>query len=446
MATVLHRAQAEAAAVLTDAGAGLPTDSSSSSRSSSGDPGGSSSLGVLQSLLSSLNHNVQLLNAVGALTIVEPDREARSPAEVQGTVAGYAWAPVWDSCAVEVVSVVEGYVRLLLSIDGRKSTTGALLSSRGCLPAVADVCSPAGVLLLVAEQILARAAAHSQAPASRRQRDPYLRGFMSLLVSTLKLAGSSTMQGTREGLDFCLAAAGVSATVLQKHMAMGGLDASAAAGTPSSSSIGVGSQQADAAVFVACLPWLVLLGRCCYHVSSHLLVLSEHSDPVLQPAAAGSTPNQTLVWLSWMGDQLRGTSSQLKVLVGAQQLVAAGYALQSVEEQLVVLLGVLDMQSAFGAVGMLADAAQAGFGQLAQRLRGFGVAASSIPVPDFCNNPGCVTARGQSEAELVLGRSCKCGGCRVARYCSRDCQHAQWAQHKPARKALAAAAAAGGGG
>lgn len=143
-------------------------------------------------------------------------------------------------------------------------------------------------------------------------------------------------------------------------------------------------------------------------------------------------------------------SSPLAVLLGAQQLAAAGYPLQHVHEQFCVLSG--QQQTALDAVARESsgpDAAVAAtwavcvaFAGLAESLRAFGVAASSIPVPEFCNNPGCGTARGQSEAELVSGRSCVCGRCRAARYCSHDCQRAHWALHKPVCRALAAATAA----
>lgn len=89
--------------------------------------------------------------------------------------------------------------------------------------------------------------------------------------------------------------------------------------------------------------------------------------------------------------------------------------------------------------------AQAEVHELAERLRAFGAAASSIPVPHFCNNPACGTVHGQSEAKLVSGRSCLCGRCLVARYCSVDCQAVHWKQHKRACKAMAVAAASARG-
>lgn len=87
-------------------------------------------------------------------------------------------------------------------------------------------------------------------------------------------------------------------------------------------------------------------------------------------------------------------------------------------------------------------ALQAAVAELAQQLHGWAEAAAAIPVPHFCNNPGCSTASGVSEVALVSGKSCMCGGCKVARYCSKGCQTKHWKVHKPACKALAAAATA----
>jgi hypothetical protein len=67
-------------------------------------------------------------------------------------------------------------------------------------------------------------------------------------------------------------------------------------------------------------------------------------------------------------------------------------------------------------------------------IRAAGVALLSLATPCACNN-----VSGPSELPLVSGRSCVCGGCRVARYCSRDCQRQHWKQHKPVCQALAAA-------
>jgi hypothetical protein len=83
--------------------------------------------------------------------------------------------------------------------------------------------------------------------------------------------------------------------------------------------------------------------------------------------------------------------------------------------------------------------------QLAQKLQQLAAAViSQLPLPYCCNNPGCRNLAGLSEQELVSGRSSRCSGCKVARYCSRECQAQHWgapAGHKAACKRLRAGAA-----
>jgi hypothetical protein len=72
------------------------------------------------------------------------------------------------------------------------------------------------------------------------------------------------------------------------------------------------------------------------------------------------------------------------------------------------------------------------------------VVINQLPQPHCCNNPGCRNLDGLSEQELVSGRSSRCSGCKVARYCSRECQAEHWgapAGHKAVCKWLRAAAA-----
>ena len=86
-------------------------------------------------------------------------------------------------------------------------------------------------------------------------------------------------------------------------------------------------------------------------------------------------------------------------------------------------------------------AGQAVLTELQQHLQSLGGVLTSFAFPHACNNPACSNLSGPSEARLVGGRSCVCAGCLTARYCGRACQRANWRQHKPVCKGLAAAAA-----
>jgi len=68
---------------------------------------------------------------------------------------------------------------------------------------------------------------------------------------------------------------------------------------------------------------------------------------------------------------------------------------------------------------------------------------SLLPTELACNNPACVTFSGLSEMQGVSGKGRACGGCKVARYCCRECQQQHWkAGHKAVCKRLAASGSA----
>jgi hypothetical protein len=122
-----------------------------------------------------------------------------------------------------------------------------------------------------------------------------------------------------------------------------------------------------------------------------------------------------------------------------EQLLAAGYAPQALPQQLQQTVAALQ------AVHEMAGSSQPDTSSLqeaAQQLQTAGSALCSFAVPCLCNNPSCANlSAGRTELGLVSGRSCVCGGCRVARYCGRACQRSAWKQHKPVCAALAATAA-----
>jgi hypothetical protein len=99
------------------------------------------------------------------------------------------------------------------------------------------------------------------------------------------------------------------------------------------------------------------------------------------------------------------------------------------------------------------DISSAGAAALVQRVWGdslpgqlsaFGAAVTAaLPVGWACNNAACTNLAKLSELQLVRGKAKVCGGCKLVRMCSAECQRQHWkAGHKLVCKKLAAAAAA----
>jgi hypothetical protein len=228
------------------------------------------------------------------------------------------------------------------------------------------------------------------------------------------------------------------------------------------SALAMGEEQAQpgaagksaAAAAVAMLPSLFILGRSWLYIAGELQndipsLIQEQQQPgssAQEQQQSGSSAQEQQqpvssehrkTWSFSLGPVLEW----LQAGSTSEQLAAAGYTLQSILQQ---LGQVVESSEAVFTHTDDRQPDEAAFLAVVRQLRSTGLALCSFAVPCVCNNPGCFNLSGPSALHLVSGRSCLCGGCRTARFCSHTCLRACWKQHKPVCEALAAAAAASG--
>jgi hypothetical protein len=126
------------------------------------------------------------------------------------------------------------------------------------------------------------------------------------------------------------------------------------------------------------------------------------------PAGVESSRQQLLAALTAAGDATRSSSSSSSSS-SRQDGRSPANAVSCMEDV---------SMAAAAAAGTLP-----GQQQLGPQLVAFGRAVCAVSPSSQCRNNPCCSSRAQlSEAALVGGKSCRCSACKVARYCSRDCQ------------------------
>jgi hypothetical protein len=166
--------------------------------------------------------------------------------------------------------------------------------------------------------------------------------------------------------------------------------------------------------------------------------------------------------LQWLGEQLTAATLPGDAPANSAAAATAGEPAGAIKQQLLREHAQLrqdanSLQHLCGAVldqllvgaqqhGRAAEPAEphaAAVGKVAAGLQAFGLAvAVQFPAAALCCNPACVNLQGSSEAAL-LGPGSRCSGCKVARFCSKECSMAAWkAGHKAVCKRLKAAGAA----
>jgi hypothetical protein len=263
-------------------------------------------------------------------------------------------------------------------------------------------------------------AALSAGPGSDLQRQ-----LFSLLCTMVKLGSAPAASMVPEGTLTASKSARNFLLVNAAHTAVA-LLVGAQEGHQPSTDAAFGSHAASA---VPKLARVLIFGRCCMWWAHNMQAYGDlegyAQTLVKQPQAAE-------LLLPPMQQWLQASNTQ-------EQLVAAGYAPQALPQQL------QQVKEALQAVRESAISARIDssfFLDTAQQLHAAGSAMCSFAVSCLCNNPSCANLSGLTELGSLSGRSCVCGGCRVARYCGRACQREVWKQHKPVCAALAAAAAA----
>jgi hypothetical protein len=191
-------------------------------------------------------------------------------------------------------------------------------------------------------------------------------------------------------------------------------------------------EEMESAATLDALPSVFIIGRCCLLWADILSAQREGGNLALQKSEQCELQDDSHKVLSEAC-----CTAEAWLHSRSAQLSAAGYP--DPDGWLQQLRAAKAAAAAAQQVDVVAAGAQCAV--LVQELRALGQASCLFAVPLVCNNPRCMSLHGETEVSLVSGRACVCSGCRVARYCGRECLRQHWKQHKPVCKALAAAAA-----
>jgi len=356
------------------------------------------------------------------------------------------------SVTVQTLASLEGFIRASaqqlaagsmpdsIAQKAFNAITAALVSN---VPIASDGHTQMGPLLCLVD---------AAGPGSPEQQQLY-----SLMSSLVKLSALGPSSSDAQLSVISVLTAWAALELLKPPQDSEGCNSSSNAkqhspGPPKPGQAATGSSTAPAtaasAVTVTLLPILVLFGRCCLIWAQQL----QQAVPEQNLEHRSFTPFvDVLLWLCFgaIQDTAGSTTTACNRIVSqalswltapavAQQLAAAGYQTQQLS-QLCQELSSACMTAA-EAWQPSEDLTEATAMALVQQLQVTGSALAGLAVPTMCCNPSCSNITGPLDLQLVSGRSCLCGGCRTARYCSRACQKAAWKLHKPACSALAAAA------